>query len=1100
MRPVLFIPLSYGKDSTLVKMAATEAMRRTIEAGKVEPERPILINTVDTCGETIPMQMYPEFAARHLEAHLTSLKLNALVHVSRPTINDEYFIRFVGGQKLIPLPIRRADCAVILKVDTAERFLQQIHTLLPREYASSTILKCVGSRTDEGSKRSGNMAKQGIKVKTVDDLLSELTEPEEMLTKQPLLDWAPIRDWSTDDVFNTLKLAGRDPVETWLSPNLHIPFFMDHAGLLLEIYGNGSQDVCEVALNTKKKSGCNGKSRYGCFFCTMRVHDNTGEALTRYPRWNALGAENMLRVRDYLLRAAADMDARAMHARSFCPVTMRVLLQPNVLKSSYLEKIVWYISQLAVDGQTYAAEFRALVAQGREMEHPGYRDIATDPSMSEKTRAQFLQMYKERAQHPLTQVFSLNHAILLSFRWSVDGICSAAYRPLAIWRQVSQHGKRIPFPALNREWEAKRGPISFQHALPDALAIPLLQEDRYPPKALVEQNFSLVDLWERPLGAYDFIEADMNCTLQTTVPTVPAKATAQYRMHLTTDEPTQDQTYYPFWSFDGKHCCYLVLDTVSLSKLTMQDRAVDVATQSSLTPYFTELLTKSWTQTLERIDEQRTAPANSENDLTLLVERIALDLAKPFIKSAGVVGLKLEHGPVVARSNVSTSQRARPLEASIRRVFKAAKGKLIRTTSSLRTYDASTTPVFEKSHFTAPSRLALSFDTSLQREYSYVERLPMLSDDLLCNENIVIDQRALNDWIQFGGLDDAMEQHDSHLARARRHRSHRSHRSQQIKNQHPMRRYGGTHVAEQLLRTGGIQIKAAYRKQLLAILKRTHILDDAGIFDLANMDHTALTRHPSTIDMRAHRSHKAKVMLCIREKRNQRRRALKAQLASNNDAQPLLEGAQWFFQSAVTASKMTLNAGMARHLGAEFESVEHRGPHRISGSRFWLSYHLPCVNSIHPFVRMLLGHDAGNRYLRAPEFVKMPAQIGNVCRDELIELRTLIDEHRGHLAALQAFQALIECPDADSEETLSAKWASLMNQVHRSELYLFLYIPEKVKVALMRTRLARAINYLSVELERVETFCRQAELMMTSAVSRKAESMTLAARLALRVA
>ena len=141
------------------------------------------------------------------------------------------------------------------------------------------------------------------------------------------------------------------------------------------------------------------------------------------------------------------MDEGAFHARAFDPGCYnRVALQPNVLKARFLEKMVRYASQLTVDFEIKAHEFKILVRDGREMEHPGYRDIADDLNIPPKAKKAFLEMYKECAQEPIFTSFSEEHALLLSFRWSIDGIGAAPYRPLAIWEQTKRGEGRIPYP------------------------------------------------------------------------------------------------------------------------------------------------------------------------------------------------------------------------------------------------------------------------------------------------------------------------------------------------------------------------------------------------------------------------------------------------------------------------------------------------------------------------------------------------------------------------------------------------------------------------------------------------------------------------------
>lgn len=62
-----------------------------------------------------------------------------------------------------------------------------------------------------------------------------------------------------------------------------------------------------------------------------------------------------------------------------------------------------------------------------------------------------LEMYTEALLNPqnLNYYFSEVHAVLLSFRWSLDGIGAAPFRPLAIWKQIEQGKGWIPYPKLN---------------------------------------------------------------------------------------------------------------------------------------------------------------------------------------------------------------------------------------------------------------------------------------------------------------------------------------------------------------------------------------------------------------------------------------------------------------------------------------------------------------------------------------------------------------------------------------------------------------------------------------------------------------------------
>ena len=124
-------------------------------------------------------------------------------------------------------------------------------------------------------------------------------------------------------------------------------------------------------------------------------------------------------------------------------------------------------------------------------------------------------MYTEALLNPqnLNYYFSEVHAVLLSFRWSLDGIGAAPFRPLAIWKQIEQGKGWIPYPKLNSEMsDADIGKIQGYEALSEAVMMPVLRdEDAH---KHVFDHVSLIDLWTRPLDASDIFDEDMNCSIK----------------------------------------------------------------------------------------------------------------------------------------------------------------------------------------------------------------------------------------------------------------------------------------------------------------------------------------------------------------------------------------------------------------------------------------------------------------------------------------------------------------------------------------------------------------------------------------------------------
>ena len=230
------------------------------------------------------------------------------------------------------------------------------------------------------------MERHNLKGKSAEDLINSMTS--QSIGNSKVYNYAPIRDWETDDVFLLLSLAGSKPLQRSCYDILG---FLSNFGLLIEIYGNGTSETCEIATGQSGGAGCNGKARYGCSICTIvSKQDKTATNLAKLKRWEVLGVENTLRLRDWLFRISSNMSERALHARAFDPVGYnRVALQPNTLKPKHLDKIVRYACQLTQESISHSERFKSLVEQGREAEHEGVQCIQNDATLPPKIKKAF---------------------------------------------------------------------------------------------------------------------------------------------------------------------------------------------------------------------------------------------------------------------------------------------------------------------------------------------------------------------------------------------------------------------------------------------------------------------------------------------------------------------------------------------------------------------------------------------------------------------------------------------------------------------------------------------------------------------------------------
>ncbi|EGQ8013373.1 hypothetical protein HFM15_001642 [Vibrio cholerae] len=453
--------------------------------------------TVNTQAESLPMVMYPRYCVPRLNKYAKEIGINLIHSMITPSFYDEYANRYLGAQKLIPNASRSGDCSVILKVDPAKEFIKSVRSRLLnseslKPYHSSTIICVTGQRSSESARRMSNMNSQGVSAKDLNQLKAELTELS-ISGLSKTLNFAPIRDWTTDEVFLAHELAGIKPLtRNLLGIYNAIPSFLPDHALMLSIYGNASTEQCEISIGSTASNGCNGKARYGCGICTMiGEKDKTQSSLTLHERWNYLGQKELLAIRDYMYRLSIDITQRAFHAKAIDQVAYnRIALQANILKPEALESLVRLFSQISILSAERAAEFRDFVESGRAEQHPAVQEIASDKSLNAKARRAFQEMYIEEAQKPLIELFSEKHAIYLSFRWSLDGIQAYPFTPLAIWNECITNKKNwIEWPSFNSEIDTPKKSLNDPtNKLPDAVMMPVLQSKFENPSVYIEND------------------------------------------------------------------------------------------------------------------------------------------------------------------------------------------------------------------------------------------------------------------------------------------------------------------------------------------------------------------------------------------------------------------------------------------------------------------------------------------------------------------------------------------------------------------------------------------------------------------------------------
>ncbi|CAK1931558.1 DNA sulfur modification protein DndC [Vibrio crassostreae] len=1015
--------LSMGKDSTLVALCLIEAYKQSIAEGKIEPSRPLMISTVNPGAEALPMQMYSEYAAPFLKAYAKDCGINLFYDGVAPDFHEEYANRYLSAQKVIQNASMSGDCTVILKLIPSEKYIK---TMLNRfegmegmeQYASSPVISFSGSRVkDESTRRTRNMKKQGTAHKTIDALKAELVDPSDV-SKFQLYQYAPIRDWLTDEVFTALELAGKKPLTKNL-PGIQnaIPAFMSDFALLLAIYGNAAQEACEISVGQKHGAGCSGKARYGCLICTqVGTIDKTQTSLAKQDRWNILGQEEALRLRDYMFRLSANMRARALHAKGYDSVGYgRIALQPNVLKPRYLEKLVRLFAQLSILSQQRAAEFRQLVAEGKEHTHPGIIEIQNDVTLNAKARRGYLAMYKAQAVKAQINLFSERHAVYLSYRWGIDGIASLPFRPLAIWRDLHLRPESwVPFPKTNAEWEAETGKViklvDPEYPLPEAVMMPVFKNEE--PKHYVANHRSLLSYWRRPIDTSDITNETgfNNCTLELKPEHSTTVKVEMSVSHSFKDTQTTDDSYKLDANIKGA-AQLLSIGEVTFGKPVMGKVRIDGKLVSKffeseyLSTAFTELATNRINNVMEAISDK-------------LVHRefVSLQTAQQFVSKALATEFPSKKPTLLTQAipylksavlGVAYNEKPRKVSAKAhftKRVVRTQNGKLTKSNTRVKFYPLSVDSRLHLAHANKLNGLNVDFGYAYEKEVSVQTELINCHGELVDGAKIAVTEQSIEMFKRLGGFEKTLEIHDSHLNRALRHRE-------------PVRKFISTCPAEMLNSMGGVVVSPSYIAKYRELLKRTQLFAEIGALDYQSMSVEEIQKQSWAVPMKQHRVDKVGVLRVVRELRNKQRKQVKAALHAGTPHQESLLQVQQLFNLAQQYVEEGFDTLSTSIFNVQFNTHEVSHSQRAAAYKAWLLLNQDALSSFDELQRMALTPSQRSHLALDASFLTRLATVTEKAMSDLSTTATAaIQKWSPMVQAVQSIREQIELAEKSGQD------------------------------------------------------------------------------------
>ncbi|MBA4542045.1 DNA phosphorothioation system sulfurtransferase DndC [Thermoactinomyces daqus] len=289
------VGFSGGKDSSAVVQLTLNAL------GELEPEqrqKKVYVISSDTLVETPLIINQIDKALAKIQAEANRREIPVETQKVKPEINDTFWVSILG--KGYPTPRQKFRwCTDRMKIKPANRFIQE------KVSEHGEVVMVLGVRMDESKSRA-----ESIKSHTIEGthLMKHSTLPNAYT-------FAPIKDWTTDDVWEFLL---DEPV--WGEENRN----------LLQLYQD-SDGECPLVIDADSKKVSCGNSRFGCWTCTVVNED---KALSGFINNGVDWLRPLLEYRNYLVKARED---RRM--RQKCRTNGRIYLTEN-MKGLDMEKAV----------------------------------------------------------------------------------------------------------------------------------------------------------------------------------------------------------------------------------------------------------------------------------------------------------------------------------------------------------------------------------------------------------------------------------------------------------------------------------------------------------------------------------------------------------------------------------------------------------------------------------------------------------------------------------------------------------------------------------------------------------------------------------------
>lgn len=241
------IGYSGGKDSTATVQLVWMALAELTQAERMRKK--IHVISTDTLVESPVVAKWVEHSLDQMREQAYIESMPFVTHRLIPDYNDTFWVNLIGRGYPYPRPSFRW-CTDRLKIKPSNSFVQNVVS------SYGEVILLLGTRKAESASRAKTM--EYYEKQRVRDLLSPNG------TIQNELVFSPLENWSDDDVWFFLMQYSN-------------PWGYSNKDLLAMYRGATADGECPLVMSSDTPS-C-GKSRFGCWVCTMVEQDKSMAAM-----------------------------------------------------------------------------------------------------------------------------------------------------------------------------------------------------------------------------------------------------------------------------------------------------------------------------------------------------------------------------------------------------------------------------------------------------------------------------------------------------------------------------------------------------------------------------------------------------------------------------------------------------------------------------------------------------------------------------------------------------------------------------------------------------------------------------------------------------